>query len=236
MTGKLWQGCAAGAKGIDCDADDNLASDKYFRRDAETYCETLNWGGYDAGWSLPDKDTLESIVDLGIAQNPVIDGSKFLNTPLEKFWSSSASDIPGNSFFVNFETGGISFDDETEAFAVRCVRDGSGPPADAGDSPGMIWQVCTDEKAEPRCAKVSWKDALAYCEMLTWGGAEDWRLPNRRELLSIVDENFQNTPTDDFWSSSSVAANAGCAWSVSFFDGKSLLHRKAQVAFVRCVR
>jgi len=34
---------------------------------------------------------------------------------------------------------------------------------------------------------IGWADALAYCETLSLGGADDWRLPNIKELHSIVD-------------------------------------------------
>lgn len=33
----------------------------------------------------------------------------------------------------------------------------------------------------------NWCEALAYCENLTFAGHDDWRLPNIRELQSIVD-------------------------------------------------
>ena len=32
-----------------------------------------------------------------------------------------------------------------------------------------------------------WEDALAYCENLAWAGFDDWRLPNAKELQSILD-------------------------------------------------
>ncbi|MCA9909899.1 MAG: DUF1566 domain-containing protein, partial [Anaerolineae bacterium] len=34
---------------------------------------------------------------------------------------------------------------------------------------------------------VLWQDALTYCETLSLGGVDDWRLPNIKELHSIVD-------------------------------------------------
>ncbi len=34
---------------------------------------------------------------------------------------------------------------------------------------------------------LAWADALAYCENLTSGGHDDWRLPNAKELQSLVD-------------------------------------------------
>jgi Protein of unknown function (DUF1566) len=34
---------------------------------------------------------------------------------------------------------------------------------------------------------LSWQQALAWCEDLTLAGHDDWRLPNAKELPSIVD-------------------------------------------------
>jgi hypothetical protein len=36
-------------------------------------------------------------------------------------------------------------------------------------------------------AKKNWSEAISYCESLELGGYDDWRLPNKNELLSIVD-------------------------------------------------
>jgi len=36
-------------------------------------------------------------------------------------------------------------------------------------------------------SEMIWTDALAYCEDLQYGGHDDWRLPNAKELHSIVD-------------------------------------------------
>ena len=35
---------------------------------------------------------------------------------------------------------------------------------------------------------MTWSNAVVYCEGLTYGGHSDWRLPNRRELLSLVND------------------------------------------------
>lgn len=34
---------------------------------------------------------------------------------------------------------------------------------------------------------MTWSNAIAYCDGLTYGGASDWRLPNVHEMQSIVD-------------------------------------------------
>ena len=46
---------------------------------------------------------------------------------------------------------------------------------------GLMWQQADDGVSR------DWKEALAYAEGLTLGGHSDWRLPNAKELQSIVD-------------------------------------------------
>ncbi|MFO6446118.1 DUF1566 domain-containing protein [Erythrobacter sp. NE805] len=54
---------------------------------------------------------------------------------------------------------------------------------------GLMWQRRDDGRMR------SWAEALAYCNGLTLGGAKDWRLPNAKELHSIVD--YTRSPAID---------------------------------------
>ncbi|MFO8070898.1 MAG: DUF1566 domain-containing protein, partial [Polyangia bacterium] len=94
---------------------------------------------------------------------------------------------------------------------------------------------------------MSWQDALAYCEGLTWGGESDWRLPNSEELQSIasyrceapaIDSSaFPGTPGWHFWSSSSSMEPAAIAWDLSFERGEVMDdYGKTVGLHVRCVR
>ena len=80
----------------------------------------------------------------------------------------------------------------------------------------------------------SWRDALAYCEDLEYAGASDWRLPNKNELLTLVDymkagtgvassfPGMAHSPSPVFWSSTSdwTWNNAGIfKWVVDMRDG-----------------
>jgi hypothetical protein len=62
--------------------------------------------------------------------------------------------------------------------------------------------------------RCSWQRALQYCEGLSLAGHTDWRLPNLRELYSIVDYGklhpdesidpvFGTTIGGNYWSSTS---------------------------------
>ena len=105
---------------------------------------------------------------------------------------------------------------------------------------GLVWQRAPGPPA-------IWNAALDYCENLSLAGANDWRLPNVKELATIVDE-LQNAPRIDqsafpttapayFWSSSPTFGNPGAAWSVDFSGGGLDPNLGVSTAHeVRCVR
>jgi hypothetical protein len=51
---------------------------------------------------------------------------------------------------------------------------------------GLMWQ---DDAVG---STMTWANAITTCESLTLGGYSDWRLPNIRELKSIVDRTRYN--------------------------------------------
>lgn len=107
---------------------------------------------------------------------------------------------------------------------------------------GLIWQRTLDP------GKYTWDDALAYCDALAYGGHEDWRLPTRIELVSIVDYSqsapaidivaFPGTQGTFFWTSTPLTASAAHAWSINFGDGltNGEAEQKTFPYRVRCVR
>lgn len=59
------------------------------------------------------------------------------------------------------------------------VNNGNGTISDLAT--GLMWQQSDDGTAR------NWEESLAYAENLTLGNKNDWRLPNAKELQSIVD-------------------------------------------------
>ncbi|HKJ40855.1 MAG TPA: DUF1566 domain-containing protein [Sunxiuqinia sp.] len=55
---------------------------------------------------------------------------------------------------------------------------------------GLMWQKADNGTA------ISWDDALSYAETLDLAGYGDWRLPNAKELQSIVDYNRSPATTN----------------------------------------
>jgi hypothetical protein len=92
---------------------------------------------------------------------------------------------------------------------------------------------------------VNWQNALAYCENLSLDSQNDWRLPNIRELKSLVDYNRYYPAIDPgipcksstYWSATSVASDTQkTAWSVFFGNGDDIWKIKSMSFNVRCVR
>ncbi len=91
---------------------------------------------------------------------------------------------------------------------------------------GLMWQQADDGTTH------NWENALSYCEDLTLANHSDWRLPNAKELHSILDYNrtlsVTNSPAiDPLFSCTSFNnpdgnANYGYYWSSSpLMDGPS---------------
>jgi hypothetical protein len=113
----------------------------------------------------------------------------------------------------------------------------------------LIWTKNADA-----FSKKTWADALTAANSLqadqqtglTDGSkAGDWRLPNRKELESLVDcSRYHPLPADHpftnvwslYWSSSTYAYNIACAWGVDFVAGAVNFFDKGTNAYVWCVR
>ncbi len=89
----------------------------------------------------------------------------------------------------------------------------------------------------------TWAEALAYCEGLQYAGKDDWRLPNKPELLGIVNydrdspaTDFPLSPAERFWTSTTATGDPQRAWYVNFTDGGVRYELKGNRYYVRCVR
>lgn len=135
-------------------------------------------------------------------------------------------------------------------------RKTDGEPVVTDRVTGLVWQGCSAGQSGADCAvgeanTYNWQKAIAYCDYLSWGGYDDWYLPNEHELLSIIDYGSFNPavdatafPTKSFpsfnsgiyWSASVASLNPYWAWHVSFYDGGTSCYEKDNTYRVRCVR
>lgn len=67
----------------------------------------------------------------------------------------------------------------------RFTDNGDGTVTD--NCTGLMWQQATAELSGGGLLEVPWQGALQFCEALEFAGHADWRLPNARELESVVD-------------------------------------------------
>ncbi len=138
-------------------------------------------------------------------------------------------------FGVNFADGRIKgYKKDNNTFFVRYVRGntsyGTNSFTNNGDSTitdsatGLQWmkidsgdaslssQVSGYTKTD---GSLNWKEALDFCENLTFASHTDWRLPNTKELESIVDYSKSPTTTNsaaidtDYFESTSITDEAG---------------------------
>ncbi|HIA04469.1 MAG TPA: DUF1566 domain-containing protein, partial [Myxococcales bacterium] len=89
----------------------------------------------------------------------------------------------------------------------------------------------------------SWEGSLASCESSTYAGFSDWKLPNKKELMSLVNYDRVNPATDfpnglegDFQSSSSPFSVG--VWMVNFSSGRVWHYMKYETIYrsFLCVR
>ena len=123
-------------------------------------------------------------------------------------------------------------------------------------STGLIWKRCsegqtwTEEGCTGPATGFSWGAALKRVEEINRGGGHaqqtDWRLPNIKELTSIVEracaapsineQVFPATPSDGYWSSTPDADSGIQAWITSFDDGSDGPANKGNLYPIRLIR
>ena len=151
-------------------------------------------------------------------------------------WAAAQTCVAGiqasnpTSVYVIASANGTVTDTRTGLMWDRCARGLSGVGCATGTASTFTWQAALDAAATIGAYK----------------GYNDWRLPNLRELRSLVEEcrfnlsinefAFPNTPNSFFWSGSPYAGAASGAWSVNFYDGNANLGNRSDAYQVRLVR
>ena len=192
-----------------------ISENSYKWDEAVTYCADSTYAGK-SDWRLPTKTEILTIFD-SVGYNIY-----FMETDV--VWTSSLKN--SNSPWAMDFSGGSSFIGSKDGYAkYRCVRGDIQPEAEfhsavmgngdeivADSTNHLLWQASVTAANSEK----TWKQALAYCENLTYAGFSDWRVPNKNELFTLLN-NGETTPAsyfpnaysvlnETFWSSSSVQA------------------------------
>ncbi len=246
VTGLEWQACAAELTGPGCAEEERFVLG-FTWDEALVYCDGLRWSGHH-DWRLPDITELWSLVD---HSRPTRYPEALPRAEeIGNVWSLTTSPSEVDDAWSG--GGGTSYISSKSAFAAAlCVRAGPSigpwgsvarfartqPIAGSGEytvadrRTGLVWQGCPIGQTGVFCdtgaaIRQTWRDALATCEGLTWGGASDWRLPSIVELLSLAAMRVGDGSPDQSifpgtwhpygrWSSTSVAASPGRAYGLA---------------------
>jgi hypothetical protein len=131
-TGLVWQKCSVGQNN-DASCSGTAATYNWYQASGTTNASynaaTLNICGSLAlaggGWRLPSKKELINIVDYSVPYpGAAIQQTKFPNTVVSVYWSSTTYANYPVSAWGGFSTGGVSFYNKSNNYYIRCVRGG----------------------------------------------------------------------------------------------------------------
>lgn len=231
--------------------------DATYNPTTKTVCGALTLGG-GADWRLPSRRELVSIINYaqGWPDQAAFTGGG-------TYWTSTRLDGPTGTNVWQVRGDGqvhpaLRYPDGLAApNSVKCVRGaawGLNAFADQGNGTvvdsmsGLQWQKADDGVAR------TWVSALDYCEQLSLADHTDWRLPDAKELESLVylESGGFTTPIDSarftpridgsglsfYWSSTTMPGSPGVALGVQFLDGSvdNGGFGKTSYKFARCVR
>ncbi len=268
-TGLIWKTCSEGKSGPTCGTGScnsgNLSS-------VTSWCDALNSANSGSGyagittWRLPSIQELDTLIDASISTPPTINQGAFPNSCSNDYWSSTLyAPIATWAWNGLFGIGDINYSGTGVSKFARCVsgqqRDNAILLADNGDgtvtdkTTGLVWQRCNsgqtnDATCSGAASTVNWSSSIIYCNGLGLAG-RTWRLPNRNELMSIVDLTlaaspainttyFPNTGAFDYWTSTTSGPfSPGDAWFVRVGGtdpiGQVTHVNKGAPKFTRCV-
>ncbi len=222
-------------------------------------------------WRLPTINELHTISHYG-RYAPSIDIDFFPNTASYSYAVTVPYAKGVNAWGLDFGVGGVRGENvDSRDYSIRLVSESSRPNApftNNGDGTvtdqgtGLIWDRCAWGKSGEEClsgevSRVTWPEALAVPNIANslnsgvgYKGRKDWRLPNIKELSSLMNRSqttraldvlaFPNVPQVSlgisfFWSSTISHYQGSPAWLVNAWDIYINSHERTQRNFVRLV-
>lgn len=125
----------------------------------------------------------------------------------------------------------------------RFVDNGDGTITDMAT--GLMWVKDGNGAGCNYGAGIAWAAAIDFCEALDFAGYDDWRLPNIKELVSILDYGrygpaidpiFINTRSGSYWQSTTYLDGPDTAYVLDFEDGLCTRALKTATVAIRPVR
>ena len=197
-------------------------------------------GYYGAGTAL-------NVVDTNLAGGNIKSGVSIFGVPGSLSAGGGLPRTGQTTTYVTYDDGYYQKGSPTAPAAQYTSTDGGLTTTDNGT--GLIWAADGNGAGCNNGATATWSAAITYCNGLTFAssGPGTWRLPNIKELVSIVDYSrsgpainvafFPNTKSSYYWSSTTYAGSTDFAWRVDFSSGfVSGTNKTAVSKYVRAVR
>lgn len=247
-TGLVWQAAAAGQL--------SWSGARHAAQNAGGLCGLR-------GWRLPTTVELQGLVHYG-QTTLSLDSTYFTAGTATFHWTGERhADGTARAWVVHFGGGFVNAADrDATAASVRLVSGGGdfGGLRDNGDGTvtdprtGLMWDRCALGQSGAACGggeatAYRWQSALQEARTRNsqnWRGHADWRLPNVKELASLIRHDrlrpaidttaFPAAPDAAFWTSSTHQAVRRMAWAVFFGEGDVFSADKDTLARIRLVR
>ncbi|MCL1066333.1 DUF1566 domain-containing protein [Shewanella olleyana] len=232
-----------------------------------------NLCGY-SDWRVPTNSHLMSIAHFGASSRSTkIDNDYFPNTVSDFYWSSMPYRGEHGEFYAwafQYVFGNNKNIQRYQSAALRLVRiiDPVSTSSSMQETPderytvnedgtvtdlatGLMWAQCVAGLDGTLCdggtaEAMDWGDALAYAQSHDLAGHSDWRLPNNKELFSLIDFNtvspainlniFPSTTQEYTWSSSPMIEFSQDSWFINFKTGLNWFKGRSDAMLVRVVR
>lgn len=191
--------------------------------------ETVSAGYYAA--------TTLSAVDADLTEENIADGVVIFG----KTGTMTGGAVPDTGQTTSYGTGDDA-DYNPAGTQMSYTDNGDGTITD--NLTGLMWLKDTNNYNSGNTQ--NWTSALSGCESFTYATHTDWRLPNMKELFSIIKFEgaapfinttyFLNTVSGYYWTSTTYVPSDGNAVIVNFSNGDVSNDSKTTVYYVRPVR
>jgi len=188
-----------------------------------------------------------------------LNGERAIDSQMASSTIYDSSTMGGNStmFGFNFADGRIKGYPTTKEFYIYYVRGntsyGQNQFIDNGDgtitdlATGLMWMTYDSayyNAGEAGDGTMDWEESLEWCESLEFAGYDDWKLPDAKELQSIVDytrspDTTNSAAIDEMFYASQIinvfgAVDYGYYWtSTTHLDGRNYGSNAVYIAFGR---
>ena len=266
VTGLIWEGKEATGARAGTLTFTNL--DNGSAGDASAYRNMVNAQslcGFN-DWRLPNVEELHGLLNFGTAPgSPRISVASFPNTSSNFHWTaeSDASDTLNSAWAVYFDGGNVGTSGRAAPLSVRLVRGASwvgsryliateSYPGDAANNAvldrktGLSWRRCLQGQTWNGDTCTGTPSTFLHEAALSHAKNQaGWRLPNIKELGSLVDRTTQNPAQNEtafpgsvspyIWSTT-PSWNSGYAWAVLIDMGAVSDYYRLNDQAVRLVR